>query len=65
MEISKIEETLKNVERIKTELDQAAVHLENALFLENKIKWNHSNSEELIKQQIEKRTPPGIGMERR
>lgn len=65
MGMSTIEETIKSVESMKAELDQASIHLENALFLKNKLKLQCTNTEDLIKQTIERHDPPLLGKERR
>lgn len=65
MALPSIEQTLKSVELMKEELEQASIHLERALFLKNKMKREYMSTEQFIKQMIEHHDPPGKCVERR
>lgn len=65
MVLPTIEQTLKSVEQMKSELEQAAIHLERALFMKNKLKREYMNTETFIQQMIEHHDPPGKLTERK
>jgi len=65
MVLPTIEQSLKSVEQMKSELEQAAIHLERALFMKNKLKREYMNTETFIKQLVEHHDPPGKFIERK
>ena len=60
-----IEKTLKDVEYMKQELEQASIHLERALFTKNRIKKEYVTTEKFIQEMVKHYNPPTDGMERR
>lgn len=65
MVLPTIEQSLKSVEQMKSELEQAAIHLERALFMKNKLKREYMNTETFINQLVEHHDPPGKFIERK